>query len=280
MERILSNIVHEIEKEEERISLKGGSMIEEAREMALYLQELLASVKAQVLADGFATSWEEIKFFKKIKPFILGKLIYYNKVFRIETSCPVKNGRMYIAYYSKRFEELKDEYLSHICHSDFYRYYRSGRTDRDDMYFRLGNIQYLDGLSSVVFEIDPQFSTYYDYQVARIIANELLYTYLLSKINPDEPSANMLKEGAGKDIFWTGSKNALIELIYALHASGAVSYGKLGVRKLTVIFQVLFRVQLGDIHHAFYRMKSRAGSRTSFLDQLTATLNEYMDNEL
>ncbi|EIH8247361.1 RteC domain-containing protein [Escherichia coli] len=34
--------------------------------------------------------------------------------------------------------------------------------------------------------IDPLFSTYYDNKVARIIANELLYTYIRQKINDDE----------------------------------------------------------------------------------------------
>jgi len=71
-----------------------------------------------------------------------------------------------------------------------------------------------------------------------------------------------------KDIFWTESKNSLVELIYALHASGAISHGKIGIRKISLLFQISFRVNLGDLHHSFHRMKTRAGSRTAFLDQL------------
>src|SRR5690606_15342462 len=121
-----------------------------------------------------------------------------------------------------QIKELKQEYREHIYNSDFYRYYRSGRTDRDETYFRLGNINFHDGLNSFVFEIDPLFSTYYDNKVARIIANELLYTYILQKINDDE-MADFSVRDISDSILWTDTKNALIELIYALYANSSLS---------------------------------------------------------
>ena len=188
---------------------------------------------------------------------------------------------MYYSYFSGQLANLKREYIEHLCNSDFYRYYRSGRTDRDDNYFKRGNINYHDGLNSIVFEIDSEFSTFFDYKTARIISNDLLYTYLLTKINPDEnPDVILQKPESSKDIFWTDSKNAIIELIYALYASGVISHGKIGIRKISLMFQILFRIPLGDLHHAFHRMKTRNGSRTSFLDQLKFSLEEYMDKDL
>ena len=113
------------------------------------------------------------------------------------------------------------------------------------------------------------------------MANELIYTYLITKINPEEHSGSVLNNHEStKDIFWTDSKNALIELIYALYASGVISHGKIGIRKITLVFQILFRVPLGDIHHSFHRMKDRASNRTLFLDQLKSSLEQYMDKEL
>ncbi len=41
-------------------------------------------------------------------------------------------------------------------------------------------------MNSFVFEIDLHFSTYYDYKVARIIANDLLLNYLHLKIESIE----------------------------------------------------------------------------------------------
>lgn len=281
MKYSLQTIILEIHNKEDKVSLQSKRLIDEAYEMTLYLQELLFSVKEFVIKEGFKDEAEETHFFRTVKPQILGKLIYYNKVFRIETTCPVSNGKMYYSYFSTQLAHLKREYIEHICNTDFYRYYRSGRTDRDDTYFKRGHINYHDGLNSIVFEIDPAFSTFYDYKIARIIANELLYTYLLSKINPDEnPDMVMQKPESTKDVFWTESKNALIELIYALYASGAISHGKIGIRKISLMFQILFRIPLGDLHHAFHRMKTRSGSKTAFLDQLKQSLEEYMDKNL
>lgn len=269
-----------IHKQEQKVSLESTHVINEAHHMTIFLRDLLSEVKKQVFEHHFINEEEEIEFFKTVKPQILGKLIYYNKVYRIEISCPVSNGKLYHKYFYNELEILKQEYKEHICNSDFYRYYRSCRTDRDNVYFQRGNINYYDGLNSIVFEIDPTFSTFFDYKIAKIIANELLYSYLLSKINFNE-SFDMIfqKSESHKDIFWTDSKNALIELIYALYASGVIANGKIGIRKISLVFQILFHLELGDIHHAFHRMKTRAGSRTAFLDQLKISLEEYMDKD-
>lgn len=281
MRKSLGTIVTEIQEQERKFSITCSGLIEEAFQMTVFLQELLVSAKECVLSSGFENDAKEIEFFKMIKPQILGKLIYYNKLYRIETSCPVNNGKIYHNYFSNHLTELKIEFREHICNSHFYRYYRSGRVDKDHEYFKRGQINYLDGLNSYVFEIDPQFSTYYDYKVARILANDLLYAYLLTKISPEEnPDTFFQNTDDIKELSWTDSKNALIELMYALYASGAISDGKLGIRKLTAISQVLFRISLTDVHHAFHRMKTRAGSRTLFLDHLKQALEEYMDKDL
>jgi len=279
---IYKDTLSSIDKQEEVLSLKAGHIIKESYQMTLFLRELLSDMKKKIQDSGFTNPEHEIDFFRKTKPHVLGKLIYYNKVYRIESACPVNNGNMYHDYYSNELLLLKREYKEHICNSDFYRYYKSGRTDRDHEFFRLGKINLPIGLNSFVFEVDSSFSTYYDYKVSHIIANELLYTYLISRTTPSEVQGAFSLETPemGKDILWTDSKNALIELIYALYVSGAVSHGKIGIRKMSQVFQMLFRTPLGDIHHAFHRMKDRAGSKTAFLDTLKSSLEEYMDKGL
>ena len=281
MEIVLSKLLTQIRHQEDKLSSQMMQTTEEAYQMTLFLNEMLCNIKAKVLQDGFTNEQQEIDFFKNIKPQILGKLIYYNKVFRIETTCPVSNGKIHQSYFENLLKTLKSEYKESICNEDFYRYYRTGRIDRDHSYFRLGKVNYHDGLKSGVFEIDLSFSTYYDNKIAHIIANELLYTFLLTKINPEKnPDTVLINGDTHKDISWTNSQNALIELIYALYASNSIAYGKIGIRKLALIFQVLFRTPLNDIHHSFHRMKTRAGSRTAFLDHLKISLEEYMDKDL
>lgn len=129
MKNSLQNILLEIHNKEDKISSQSKSLLDEAYEMILYLQDILFSVKKSITQKGFNDEAEEINFFRTIKPQILGKLIYYNKVYRIETTCPVSNGKMYYSYFSSQLANLKREYIEHICNADFYRYYRSGRTD-------------------------------------------------------------------------------------------------------------------------------------------------------
>ncbi len=281
MEIVLNKKILEIQHHENKLSSQITPKADEAYQLTLFLKEVLCDIKTKVLEAGFKNEEQEIDFFKNIKPQILGKLIYYNKVFRIETTCPFSNGKIHQNYYENLLKSLKSEYKESICNEDFYRYYRAGRTDRDHTYFRLGKINYHEGLNSGVFEIDLSFSTYYDNKIAHIKANELLYSYILAKISPEQNPDTILQDlEVNKDISWTNSQNALIELVYALYASNSIAYGKIGIRKLALIFQVLFRTPLNDIHHSFHRMKTRAGSRTAFLDQLKISLEEYMDKDL
>jgi hypothetical protein len=275
---MFKKILSEIDTKEQDLSLGDTSLIEQSRIMIALLQEILVRVKEQVGISGFTDVVAEIEFFKEVKPMVLGKLIYYNNVYRIETTCPVRGGKLYRKYFEGQLKLLKQHNASQLD-MDFYRYYRSGRTDKDADYFLREQVHYATVLDSFYFEMDSQYSTYYDHLVARFIAQDLTYVYILSRIDPETP-VNFGSLDIPDDLQWTGTKNALIELIYALYISGVLSHGKIGVRKVSLIFQSLFKIPLGDIHHAFHRMKDRAGKRTIFIDQLRDSLEEYMDKHL
>lgn len=276
---IYDTIVKRIEIQEQNITLNKEKVIDEAYQMTIVLNGLLNEAKELVSEKGFLNKEEEINFFKNIKPQILGKLIFYNKVYRIETSCPTKGGEIYTRYFQGEQKKLNKEFKEFFIDSDFYRYVKSGRTDLDEKYYRLGQIDIMEGLNSYVFEIDQHFSTYYDYKVAHIQADDLLYNYIQQRLNPEDNNDVLLQIAETKDILWTQTKNALIELIYALHAVDAISHGKLGIRKISNVFQILFHISLNDLHNSFHRMKTRSGSRTLFIDQLKYSLEEYMDKE-
>lgn len=271
------DMLAKVSSKEQEVALDGPDSIRQSYMMAAFLRDALTELKEHIFHKGFEDPRQEIEFFRKVKPQVLGRLIFYNKVYRIEIACPFRLGKMYRKFFAEQLRRLKAESMEHLSDSEFYTYYRSGQTDRDEAYFRLGNIGQPVGLNSFLFESDPRFSTYYDYKAARIIATDLLYGYLLAKASPKEN----VEDGTGSgDICWTGTKNALIELIYALHTSGAISNGKVGLRRVSMVFQSVFRTPLGDIHHAFHRMKDRAGKRTLFIDQLKSSLEDYMDKEL
>lgn len=275
--RYIKNILLSIREEEKKLDLNSQNVIESTRKVVSFLLSKLERLRDYIMENGFEQPNQEIEFFKKIKPEIQGKLIFYNKVFKIESSCPSGMWDVYKKYFSDELQKIENIYRENTCNCPFYRYYRSGRIDRDEELFIRGQINIDNGLNSHIFESDHRFSTYFDYKVARIIGDELFYDYLIFRINSG--LFDMTKAENLQQLVWTESKNALIELIYAIHTNGSILNGNVSIRKITAIMQSIFNIELGDIHHAFHRMKMRAGSRTAYLDQLKKSLEEHMDRD-
>lgn len=276
MKPIYRNTLQRLKEEEERITLAPERVVAESRKMVTCLHEHLEKLKDHVLKEDFENSEDEIEFFRIIKPLIFGKLLYYNKIFKIESGRPVEVGKISRKYFKSKLEKLEGYYINEVTGTDFYKYYRSESSKKDQQYFVRGNLDLLPGVRSRFFDADHRFSTYYDYEAARIIECELLYEYLHLRLSGqcDHPG-NSLPE---MKILWTESKSALIELIYALHASQSVGYGKLSIRQLVTLFQIAFNIQLGDASHAFHRMKFRTGE--SYIDRLKSSLNSYKEKNL
>lgn len=272
---IFNNAIKAIESKEIELDLTDSTPIEKTYEMVQFLKKVLIKLKEDLAKTGLKSQLDEIEFFKKIKPLILGKLIFYNKLYKIEINCPI-DASSKNKYYHKHLEELNSEYKKYFSHNDFYKYYNANRKDKDIEYFTLGNIDLLIDINSFVFEIDPSFSTYYDYKVSRIIAHDLLQNHLHEKIQEHDLIINN-NLNLSKTLVWSESQNALIELIYALYISGSINNGKGEISKIALLFQQLFGIKLLDIHHAFHRMKTRAKSKTCYLDKLKEALQEYMD---
>mgnify|MGYP001392149627 CR=1 FL=1 len=275
--RYIKKIILSIREEEQKSDLSPQYVIASSRQIASVLLDKLELKKEYILENGFAKPEEEIEFFKKIKPEVQGKLIFYNKVFKIESSCPPGMWEVHKKYFSDELQKIENIYRENTCNCPFYRYYRSGRIDRDEELFIRGQINIDNGLNSHIFESDHRFSAYFDYKVARIIGDELFYDYLIFRINSG--LFDMTKAENLQQLVWTDSKNSLIELIYALHVNGAILNGNINVRKIASAVQSVFNIELGDTHHAFHRMKMRAGSKTAYLDQLKKSLEKYMDKD-
>lgn len=276
--RNIRNILLSVREEEQKIDLAPQKVIENSRFMVNYLIKKLETIKEYVVEKGFTDMQHEVEFFRKVKPEIQGKLIYYNKIYRIETTVPVGIWKVRKRFYSRELNEIEELYKEdQEC--PFCRYYYSGRTDKDHELFTRGNIDINCGLCSHIFDSDHRFSTYYDYKVARLIADELLYDYLALRIsNNSNNNRNLQLDNIRLE--WTDSKNALIELIYALHAKGCISDGNVSIRKIAQVMQAVFNIELVEVHHAFHRMKERINKRTGFLDELKTALEDYMDKDL
>ncbi|MDR0196387.1 MAG: RteC domain-containing protein [Myroides sp.] len=262
------------QKETDLGALESVSM-SKALEMVEFLKSVLIQIKKQVLLYGFASQEQEIDFFKNTKPLILGKLIFYNKLYSIKSESPsdIVSTKL---YYQEKLRELHLEYKKHLLYSDLYKYYKTKSTHRDIEYFTTGQPQITHIINTYSHEIDPRFSTLYDYKLARIIAYELLSDYL----NQKTITHNNLSSTATKNsITWSESNSALIELIYALYVTKSINHGQVKIKKLSKALGQVFQINISDIHHTFHRMKTRNYSRTMFLDKLKQSLEAYMDKD-
>ena len=175
MKELVNNMLAEIEVDISEIDLYGYDIIETSLSMVHRLQELLNDLKAKLQTYSFPAKEDEITFFKTQKPEILGRLLFFYKIYRIETQCPNGSNDVIRNYISKELDNLTYFFNRNL---DFYQYYRSHSILYDEYYFVRGKSDLRLCTDSAQFDKDPNFSTGYDYKVAKIIANEMLRIYL------------------------------------------------------------------------------------------------------
>lgn len=192
-------------------------------------------LKIIILKHKFKLQSEEIRFFKTIKPKFLAPLIYHLKVFKIESRKPNGSDKIRRKYLSNELDKLKHYFDSNL---NFYRYYRTQSNYLDHKYFLLGKYDIRLTVDSFFFETDERFCTSHDFKVAKILAHDWLQVYLEEELsNLDRKETNMVTQDTPKvKLYWTESKTALIELIYALHAQGAVDNGKADIKDIAAVF--------------------------------------------
>lgn len=239
---------------EEKISL----LIRTSRSCEI-ARATLQKIKVFVHSYNFHDQKEEIKFFKEIKPVVESQYLFLESQVKILLTQPLSREERSVFYDSEltRIQIYRTENL------DFYRYCTSNSSYLDGQYF-VRNPELTDPSH------DQAFNTFYGQRLAQLLANELLKDYLLATVQQTDVDPTSL--------LWTGSKTALIELAYALHAASAFNHGNADVKQIALAFENIFQVNLGNYYRAFQEIRQRKINRTAFLDELKNKLTQRMDN--
>lgn len=236
----------------------------------------ITSLKKIVIKYNFKTESEEIHFFKDLKPQFTSKLIYFNMVYKIEMKRPNGGNRVLKKYYNNELQKLKAYFDNEL---DFYKYYRSGSSYLDYKYFLRGKYDIKLALDSYYFETDATFSTSHDFKVARILANDLIQLYLEDQIimieNKDLGDKSQRKPNV--KLMWTGSKVALIELMYALHTEGVFNNGAADLKDIADYFELTFDIDLGQYRRVFLEIRARKSEKSKFITTLNEALLKRME---
>jgi len=212
---------------------------------------------------------EEIEFFKEIKPQFTSKLIFYNEIYIIEINKPVGSGSSMDKYYMKEIKKLKNFYIQN---KEFYKYYRTKNTYLDKKYFLRKKYDLKLSLESYYFQSDPIFSTSHDYLIAKLIANEKIIAFLETKLKRHEISVS--KSKSDNALKWTGTKVALVELVYALHNEKIINNGNISLNECVKAVETFFNTEIKQHNRIFLEIRNRKTiDKTSFINSLQINLN-------
>ncbi|MGJ1309089.1 RteC domain-containing protein [Sphingobacterium multivorum] len=119
MHKFYKDKLRELDSRLEELKIEFDEPIQLSEMAVNLILSYLKDIKLYVLEKGFIEEKDEIHFFKKLKPSILSKLIYYNAVFKIETKKPYggfKSIKKYLTNEQIRLRKFFDNNL------EFYKY--------------------------------------------------------------------------------------------------------------------------------------------------------------
>lgn len=265
----LKDELHLLEIENEDISKLCGLAIP-------LIENSVEVLREKIMSYDFPSPEEEIYFFKVLKPRFVSKLIYYNEIFKIEIKRPYGGQKALRDYYREKLVSLKRYFDDH---QNFYSYHRTGSTHLDHKYFLRHQHDFRLLPSSHFFVMDSKSSTSHGYILAEVLANKQIELFLEKQLQGISDSKNKQLESTTSKLQWTGSKSALIELIYALNISGSFNHGNVDIKLIAGIFERMFNVELGDIYRTYHSIRFRKKNRSQFLENLRDVLIQHMDDQ-
>lgn len=280
MKEVVDKILEQVEADIFEIDLYGYDIIETSLSMVHKLQTVLDELRVKIQTYIFPTKEDEILFFKTQKPELLGRLLFFYKIYKIETQCPNGSDEVIRKYINQELDNLTYFFNRNL---DFYQYYRSHSTIYDEYYFIRGKADLRLCTDSAQFDKDPNFSTGYDYTVAKILANEMLRIYLNQRLQLLEKKqlTNDIKISLSDfKLKWTGTKSEAIEWGYGLFAAKTLNYGNATIKEVMAFVETAFDIELGDYYRTYLSLKNRKKDRTAFFTFIMEQLQKRMDDDL
>lgn len=248
----------------EQLQYSISDPLTRANKAADLIRETLSSFRDKMRKEDFKSLDDEIYFFKYTKPQITGYLIFYSILAELESNKLVLSNDDI-----KEFIDKKHRMFRHILREniEFVRYYKAGMNHFDNLYFLRGTNLYGFNRLSTTQLLDPEFNTSHDQIAANLMAFDLFQKHFAPKpeVQPSYgPPTPKLK--------WTASKLDLVELIYALHSSGAINHGDVDLKEIQQALETVFNVQIDDLYRAFHDITNRKKEQVKFIPKLIEDL--------
>lgn len=233
MQIFCNTFFYEFELEIENIINTYSDTIIQAKQALLYIEKKLKELFKWLKKYVFESVEDEIHFFKELKFKITSKYIFYKKILDIEFNSPTNNKKLKIRYYE---EVLNTCYQFSNKDKEFYKYFRSGSSYNDHLYFTRNANKQIINSNIISINFDVKLCTSHDLKVASIIANDILEIYLEEKIDEINNSYNTKLLDTKSKLTWTGTKIEMVELIYSLYYQKIFNGGKAEIKEIAEEF--------------------------------------------
>ncbi len=270
-------IILELENDLSRMK-KVSEKLPDQMEYAIgHCKIALDRMRELVIKQGFPDQESEINFFKKIKPAVYSRLLYFRAVFDLESKCQKADSSVIRRYLQKRLYKI-NEYMEE--RQVKVQYFKCGFKHLDEKYFVRGTKEIPLELRSSHHLMDEEFFTWHDHTFSTIMANEMMIEYIQKEMGKLDKPLEFNYSSYKSPLKWTGHKIDLGEIIYALLYSGAVNNGSATIIELAESFEHIFNVEIKeDIYRYRLDIQQRKIEKTKFLNHLIAILRRMIDEK-
>jgi hypothetical protein len=236
-----------------------------AHQAMLVSQAALAKLKESLQRYSFSNLPEQITFYKEIQPFFVSRVIFFARVFRLETGRPPGDPATVQGYLQKEWHYIRDFHAEHrfLC-----RYIRAGETWLDEKLF-IPNPDHV--VAPLDWDLHDTLLHDASGTVARLLSLDLMQDYLLRSeeelTRPHDPKQRNIAK-----LTWTDPKSALIELAYAIQSAGSLNDRKASLREIIEGLEAAFHIDLGHYPRVFQEILSRKTGYTNYIDRLREKL--------
>ncbi|MBX2924747.1 MAG: RteC domain-containing protein [Chitinophagaceae bacterium] len=233
----------------------------------------ISEINIYVLSNPFQTETDEIYFFKKIKPEMDGRLIFYLMLLRLR-QCTVNSSESVIL--AKQLNRIDQFYKSE---SAFYLYYKLNRTDFDDKYFLRKSSAKEFPFDEEHVHFDFNTNTYMSAKAARIIAYELFRAHVENTTLKAGAETSMKKQNrSDSDPIWTASVADFVEFVYSAHEYGLFGK-KVKISTLTNFLSNSFGLRVTNIYKTWEDIRLRKKDKTPFMRSMMSSLERRIDHD-
>ena len=272
------NYFNEFEKEYELLKNTSDDVLSISLEIIQYIEKKLKEIHKWLKKHVFLSVQEEIYFFKELKPKMVSKLLFYKELLKLEASLPPSKKKK-----RKHYEELLTAIHQYVTtNKEFYEYYRSRTSFRDEDLFVRHCYKDIIRYDCYLINFDSKLSTSHDYNVATIIANDMFTSHLENKLGELNSNNPTTYNPMNNKITWTGTKVDMAEMIYGLYYKNTLNDGKADIKEIAKALCFAFNIEIDDktLYRCLQDIKRRSPIKAVFLQNLSKVAdNKFKDSD-